>query len=53
MAYLFAAESPHRLLRLTLSDGSDYRLARCERIPYWQMTRPGGELWLPEAVRSP
>jgi hypothetical protein len=53
MAYLFAAESPHRLLRLTRSDGSDYRLAKCERIPYWQMTRPGGELWLPDTVRSP
>jgi hypothetical protein len=52
-AYVFAAESPHRLLRLTRSDGSDYRLARCERIPYWQMTRPEGEEWLPEAVRSP
>jgi len=53
MVYVFAARSPHRLLRLTRSDGSDYRLARCERIPYWQMTRLGDEQWLPEAVRSP
>ncbi len=51
MAYLFAADPPHRLLRLSRSDGTDYRLAKCERIPYWQMNRPGGEQWLPEAVR--
>ena len=53
LTYLFAADSPHQLLRLSRSDGSDYRLAKCERIPYWRMTRPGSEQWLPEAVRSP
>ena len=50
-SYVFSADSPHRLLRLSRSDGTDYRLARCERIPYWRMNRPGGEEWLPAAVR--
>ena len=49
--YLFAAEPPHQLLRLRRGDGSDYRLAKCERIPYWRMSRPGGESWLPASVR--
>jgi len=53
LAYLFATDLPHQLLRITRSDGSDYRLAKCERIPYWRMTRPGGEQWLPQAVRWP
>ncbi len=53
IAYLFTPEPPHLLLRLTRSDGTDYRLARCERIPYWRMNGPGGEAWLPASVRSP
>ena len=50
-SYLFAQQSPHLLLELSQSDGTTYRLAKCERIPYWQMNRPGGEEWLPETLR--
>lgn len=51
MAYTFDARAPHRLLRLDRSDGTVYSLAKCERIAYWGMHDPGGEAWLPEAVR--
>lgn len=51
LAYTFAKESPHRLLRFERQDGTVYSLARCERIPYWEMHDPGGEAWLPESVR--
>lgn len=51
MAYQFSSESPHPLVRLERSDGTVYRLARCERTAYWQQSRPGGEEWLPESVR--
>lgn len=48
---LFAAEPPHRPLRLESSDGTLYELARCDRIPYWEMHFPGDEAWLPDEVR--
>ncbi|HVR06606.1 MAG TPA: hypothetical protein VMW75_01040 [Thermoanaerobaculia bacterium] len=51
LTYTFAAELPHRLLRFEREDGTTYRLARCERIAYWDMHEPGGEDWLPAAVR--
>lgn len=51
LAYAFEAEPPHRLLRLRRSDGTEYRLAKCERIPYWEMARPGAEEWYPEGER--
>ena len=51
LRFSFAPASPHQLLRLEQSDGTDYRLAKCERIPYWSMNQPGGEQWLPEGVR--
>ena len=51
LSYVFAAETPHRLLRFQSADGTDYRLARCDRIPYWQMHAPGDEAWLPEKTR--
>jgi hypothetical protein len=50
-SYVFSAESPHLLLEMTASDGTSYRLNKCERIPYWSMNVQGGEAWLPEAVR--
>jgi hypothetical protein len=50
-SYVFAVESPHLLLEMTSSDGTTYRLNKCERIPYWSMNVEGGEAWLPEAVR--
>ncbi len=52
MSYLFSADPPHELLALGRSDGTEYRLARCERIPYWRMNGPGSEAWLPPTVRS-
>ena len=51
LAYTFERESPHRLLRFERQDGTVYSLAKCERIPYWEMHDPGGEAWLPESVR--
>lgn len=51
MRFSFAADSPHPLVRYENQDGTIYRLAKCERIPYWQMNVPGGEGWLPQALR--
>jgi hypothetical protein len=51
MSFTFAVEAPHRLLELRRSDGTAYRVAKCERIPYWEMNQPGGQEWLPESLR--
>jgi len=51
LAYVFERAPPHRLLELRGSDGTRYRMARCGRIRYWEMHDPGGEQWLPAAVR--
>jgi hypothetical protein len=51
LTYTFAKESPHHLLRFEREDGTVYRMAKCERIPYWEMHDPGGEAWLPGNVR--
>jgi hypothetical protein len=51
LTYTFAAQLPHRLLRFEREDGTTYKLAKCERIAYWDMHDPGGEAWLPAAVR--
>lgn len=51
LAYTFDREPPYRLLRFEREDGTAYRLAKCERVPYWQMSRPGDEAWLPASVR--
>lgn len=50
--YVFEAATPHRLLELEDDGGTRYRLAKCGRIPYWSMSQPGGEEWLPEEVRE-
>jgi hypothetical protein len=50
-AYVFETAPPHRLLRLQRDDGTEYRLAKAERIPYWTMHDPGGEAWLPAPTR--
>jgi hypothetical protein len=47
----FAVEAPHLLIEMSKSDGTVYRLSKCERIPYWTMNSEGGEAWLPERVR--
>lgn len=51
LSYTFAAAPPHRLLAHQRSDGTEYRVAKCARLPYWTMHDPGGEEWLPDAVR--
>lgn len=51
LSYTFEKATPHRLLRFEREDGTRYELARCERIPYWEMHGPGDEAWLPEGVR--
>ena len=51
MTYTFETAPPHRLLLLERSDGTVYRLVKGERIRYWNMHDPGGEAWLPAAVR--
>lgn len=49
--YTFETAPPHRLLNHERSDGTEYRLAKCERLAYWRLHDPGDERWLPEAVR--
>jgi hypothetical protein len=51
LAYDFEVATPHRLVRFRRRDGTEYRLARGDRLAYWTMHDPGGENWLPPAVR--
>ncbi|MFL6195353.1 MAG: hypothetical protein ACJ75H_14345 [Thermoanaerobaculia bacterium] len=51
LTYTFEKEAPFRLVRFEREDGTVYRLAKCGRIPYWEMHDPGDEAWLPERVR--
>jgi hypothetical protein len=51
LAYTFEAQPPHRLLRFDRDDGTLYRLAKCDRLAYWDLNGPGAEAWLPPAVR--
>jgi hypothetical protein len=51
LSYLFEEAPPHRLLHLQSGDGTEYRLAKCDRVAYWQMHSPGDEAWLPEGTR--
>jgi len=51
LTYTFDKREPYSLLRLEREDGTVYRMAKCERIPYWQMHDPGGEAWLPAGTR--
>jgi hypothetical protein len=49
LTYTFAKEAPYHLLRFEREDGTTYRLAKCDRIVYWEMHAPGDEAWLPPA----
>ncbi len=51
LTYTFDKREPYLLLRFEREDGTVYRMAKCGRIPYWQMHDPGGEAWLPEGTR--
>ncbi len=49
LAYTFEKQAPHRLLRFEREDGTVYRMAKCERLAYWEMHDPGDEAWWPPA----
>jgi hypothetical protein len=51
LSYTFEEEPPHRLLRFEDHEGTTYRLAKGERLAYWEMHDPGDEAWLPSSVR--
>lgn len=51
LRFAFDALPPHPLVRYEDDGGTSYRLAKCERIPYWRMNGPKGEEWLPQALR--
>jgi hypothetical protein len=51
LAYTFEAEAPHRLLLFQSGDGTEYRLAKGERLKYWEQHDPGDEAWLPPERR--
>lgn len=51
LTYTFDKAPPHPLLRFEREDGTVYRMAKCERLPYWEMHDPGGEGWLPASTR--
>ena len=53
LTYTFDPQLPHRLLRFEREDGTVYRMAKCERIPYWEMHEPGGEAWWPTTPSAP
>ncbi len=52
MAFAFEDEPPFKLVRYRRSDGTEYALAKSERIAYWGMHNPGDEAWIPEHLRS-
>jgi len=51
LAYTFEPEPPHRLLLFQSGDGTEYRLAKGERLKYWEEHDPGDEAWLPPGQR--
>jgi hypothetical protein len=51
LSYVFETAAPHRLLQFQRDDGTEYRLAKAERLAYWALHDPGGEAWLPRALR--
>jgi hypothetical protein len=51
LVYTFETQPPHRMLRFERDDGTLYRVAKCERLAYWEMHDPGGEAWLPPGLR--
>ncbi|HVS02457.1 MAG TPA: hypothetical protein VMT16_06780 [Thermoanaerobaculia bacterium] len=51
LSFDFAAAPPHHLVRFRDDAGTAYRLAKCDRLRYWEMHDPGGESWLPPGLR--
>ncbi len=52
LTYTFEAAAPHRLLRYRAQDGTEYRLAKVERLAYWTLHKPGDESWWPAHLRD-
>jgi hypothetical protein len=52
MTWVFDAAFPHVLLRYQESGGTTYRLAKVERMAYWQQHQPGDQAWYPTALRD-
>lgn len=52
MTFEFDSASPHTLLRYSDTLGSEYRLAKVERMAYWQKNKPGDEQWYPAHLRD-
>ena len=44
--YSVESDPPYRLVRWTADDGEEASLLGSERLPYWQLNKPGGEKWL-------
>ena len=51
LTYTFDAQPPHRLLEYRDGRGTEYRLAKSERLAYWERHTPGDEGWLPPELR--
>ncbi len=49
LLYVFEKKPPHRLVRFEREDGTVYKMAKCERLKYWEMHEPGDGAWLPPA----
>ncbi len=50
--FLFAQESPYRLVKWTMWDGGELILRSSVRIPYWNLNKPGDEKFLQSEVYS-
>jgi hypothetical protein len=51
LSYVFEDQPPFRLVRFEREDGTEYRLAKAERIAYWEMHRLGDGDWIPPGLR--
>ncbi len=52
LTYIFEAAAPHRMLRFHGADGTEYRLAKVDRMAYWSRHAPGDEAWWPAHLRD-
>ena len=46
VTYSVESAPPYRLVRWSASDGEEASLLGSERLPYWELNKPGGEKWL-------
>ncbi len=45
--FWFEAQFPHRMLSWKTHDGNLFELLKSEKLAYWQLNRPGDEIYLP------